>query len=205
MDGPPHSPCPSSTSFSSSHMPSPELYPVRLQEVKLNNILFVPNYNSPTYLCCSSCSLYETRLELNTLLTRKTGSMPVNREGHCDSSTLTEFCVTKNNNKLSVPSDMSCHYLTAAAMLLCKSIYIRDKERSEFCSGLVCLDDLSRPPRTPPSCRNTSGSPMCIRCMEMLPCLLALPPRLLSTASLSLSLRLCHARYKLSCSLTLFP
>ncbi|XP_056909697.1 pleckstrin homology-like domain family B member 1 isoform X2 [Takifugu flavidus] len=33
MDGPPHSPCPSSTSFSSSsHMPSPELYPVRLQE-----------------------------------------------------------------------------------------------------------------------------------------------------------------------------
>ncbi|XP_034406512.1 pleckstrin homology-like domain family B member 1 isoform X3 [Cyclopterus lumpus] len=32
-DGPPHSPCPSSASFSSSHMPSPELYPVRLQEL----------------------------------------------------------------------------------------------------------------------------------------------------------------------------
>ncbi|XP_034746713.1 pleckstrin homology-like domain family B member 1 isoform X5 [Etheostoma cragini] len=32
VDGPPDSPCPSSTSFSSSHMPSPELYPVRLQE-----------------------------------------------------------------------------------------------------------------------------------------------------------------------------
>ncbi|XP_068572314.1 pleckstrin homology-like domain family B member 1 isoform X7 [Cebidichthys violaceus] len=32
VDGPPHSPCPSSASFSSSHMPSPELYPVRLQE-----------------------------------------------------------------------------------------------------------------------------------------------------------------------------
>ncbi|XP_056264503.1 pleckstrin homology-like domain family B member 1 isoform X2 [Pseudoliparis swirei] len=31
-DGPPHSLCPSSASFSSSHMPSPELYPVRLQE-----------------------------------------------------------------------------------------------------------------------------------------------------------------------------
>lgn len=129
MDGPPHSPCPSSTSFS-SHMPSPELYPVRLQEVKLN-ILFVPNYNSPTYLCCSSCSLYETRLELNTLLTRKTGSMSVNQEGHCDLSTLTEFCATKNNKKHSVCSDMSCHYLTAAtaaAKLLCKSIYSRDKE-----------------------------------------------------------------------------
>ncbi|XP_068572317.1 pleckstrin homology-like domain family B member 1 isoform X10 [Cebidichthys violaceus] len=33
VDGPPHSPCPSSASFSSSHMPSPELYPVRLQEL----------------------------------------------------------------------------------------------------------------------------------------------------------------------------
>lgn len=35
VDGPPHSPCPSSASFSSSHLPSPELYPVRLQEVNL--------------------------------------------------------------------------------------------------------------------------------------------------------------------------
>ena len=34
VDGPPHSPCPSSASFSSSsHIPSPELCPVRLQEV----------------------------------------------------------------------------------------------------------------------------------------------------------------------------
>ncbi|XP_049447365.1 pleckstrin homology-like domain family B member 1 isoform X2 [Epinephelus fuscoguttatus] len=32
VDGPPHSPCPSSASLSSSHIPSPELYPVRLQE-----------------------------------------------------------------------------------------------------------------------------------------------------------------------------
>ncbi|XP_037834845.1 pleckstrin homology-like domain family B member 1 isoform X7 [Kryptolebias marmoratus] len=32
VDGPPHSPCPSSASFSSSHIPSPELCPVRLQE-----------------------------------------------------------------------------------------------------------------------------------------------------------------------------
>ncbi|XP_063752155.1 pleckstrin homology-like domain family B member 1 isoform X9 [Eleginops maclovinus] len=32
VDGPPHSPCPSSDS-SSSHIPSPELYPVRLQEL----------------------------------------------------------------------------------------------------------------------------------------------------------------------------
>lgn len=45
---------------------------------------------------------------------------------------------------------------------------------------------------------------MCIRCMETLLCLLALPPRLLSTASLSLSLLLCHVRYKLCCSLTLY-
>lgn len=35
VDGSPHSPCPSSASFSSSHIPSPELYPVRLQEVNL--------------------------------------------------------------------------------------------------------------------------------------------------------------------------
>ncbi|XP_037834846.1 pleckstrin homology-like domain family B member 1 isoform X9 [Kryptolebias marmoratus] len=33
VDGPPHSPCPSSASFSSSHIPSPELCPVRLQEM----------------------------------------------------------------------------------------------------------------------------------------------------------------------------
>ncbi|XP_041656563.1 pleckstrin homology-like domain family B member 1 isoform X6 [Cheilinus undulatus] len=32
VDGPPHSLCPSSASFSSSHIPSPELYPVRQQE-----------------------------------------------------------------------------------------------------------------------------------------------------------------------------
>ncbi|XP_026185062.1 pleckstrin homology-like domain family B member 1 isoform X2 [Mastacembelus armatus] len=32
VDGHPHSPCPSSASFSSSHIPSPELCPVRLQE-----------------------------------------------------------------------------------------------------------------------------------------------------------------------------
>ncbi|KAF7205842.1 transcript variant X7 [Nothobranchius furzeri] len=32
VDGPPHSPCPSFASFSSSHIPSPELCPVRLQE-----------------------------------------------------------------------------------------------------------------------------------------------------------------------------
>ncbi|XP_041863752.1 pleckstrin homology-like domain family B member 1 isoform X7 [Melanotaenia boesemani] len=32
VDGAPHSPCPSSASFSSSHIPSPELCPVRLQE-----------------------------------------------------------------------------------------------------------------------------------------------------------------------------
>nr|XP_015816374.2 pleckstrin homology-like domain family B member 1 isoform X8 [Nothobranchius furzeri] len=33
VDGPPHSPCPSFASFSSSHIPSPELCPVRLQEL----------------------------------------------------------------------------------------------------------------------------------------------------------------------------
>lgn len=37
VDGPPHSPCPSSAfSSSSSHIPSPDLCPVRLQEVNLN-------------------------------------------------------------------------------------------------------------------------------------------------------------------------
>ncbi|XP_023260505.1 pleckstrin homology-like domain family B member 1 isoform X9 [Seriola lalandi dorsalis] len=33
VDGPPDSPCPSSASFSSSHIPSPEHYPVRLQQL----------------------------------------------------------------------------------------------------------------------------------------------------------------------------
>lgn len=41
VDGPPHSPCPSSASLSSSHLPSPELCPVRLQEVNLNRTLVV--------------------------------------------------------------------------------------------------------------------------------------------------------------------
>ncbi len=46
VDGPPHSPCPSSASFSSSHIPSPELCPVRLQEVNLKKkILFVTKPN----------------------------------------------------------------------------------------------------------------------------------------------------------------
>uniref|UniRef100_A0A1A8HEH2 Pleckstrin homology-like domain, family B, member 1a n=1 Tax=Nothobranchius korthausae TaxID=1143690 RepID=A0A1A8HEH2_9TELE len=39
VDGPPHSPCPSFASFSSSHIPSPELCPVRLQEVNLNSLV----------------------------------------------------------------------------------------------------------------------------------------------------------------------
>ena len=39
VDGPPDSPCPSSASLSSSHIPSPEHYPVRLQEVNHKKIL----------------------------------------------------------------------------------------------------------------------------------------------------------------------
>lgn len=42
MDGHLHSPCPS-TAFSSTHIPSTELYPVRLQEVNLNKTVFVAN------------------------------------------------------------------------------------------------------------------------------------------------------------------
>lgn len=41
VDGPPHSPCPSSAS--SSHIPYPELYPVRLQEVNLYKSFLVTN------------------------------------------------------------------------------------------------------------------------------------------------------------------
>lgn len=40
VDGPPHSPCPSSAS-SSSHIPYPELYPVRPQEVNLYKSFFL--------------------------------------------------------------------------------------------------------------------------------------------------------------------
>ncbi|XP_034406510.1 pleckstrin homology-like domain family B member 1 isoform X1 [Cyclopterus lumpus] len=62
-DGPPHSPCPSSASFSSSHMPSPELYPVRLQEEYLRlsdvyrmygNASTQPHSSSPAALHCLS-------------------------------------------------------------------------------------------------------------------------------------------------------
>ncbi|XP_034746714.1 pleckstrin homology-like domain family B member 1 isoform X6 [Etheostoma cragini] len=63
VDGPPDSPCPSSTSFSSSHMPSPELYPVRLQEEYLRlsdvykmygNGAMQPHSSSPAALHCLS-------------------------------------------------------------------------------------------------------------------------------------------------------
>ncbi|KAM6912061.1 pleckstrin homology-like domain family B member 1 isoform 4-T4 [Lycodopsis pacificus] len=63
VDGPPHSPCPSSASFSSSHMPSPELYPVRLQEEYLRladvyrmygNAAMQPHSSSPAALHCLS-------------------------------------------------------------------------------------------------------------------------------------------------------
>lgn len=53
VDGPPHSPCPSSASFSSSLLPSPELYPVRLQEVTLQL--------NPFFLTKSSSSSFITR------------------------------------------------------------------------------------------------------------------------------------------------
>lgn len=56
VDGPPHSPCPSSASFSSSLLPSPELYPVRLQEVTL--------HLNPFFLTKSSSSSFITRYPL---------------------------------------------------------------------------------------------------------------------------------------------
>ncbi|KAM9331739.1 pleckstrin homology-like domain family B member 1 [Pholidichthys leucotaenia] len=65
-DGPPHSPCPSSTSFSSSHIPSPELYPVRLQEEYLRlsdvfrmygNASMLPHSSSPAALHCLSLTV----------------------------------------------------------------------------------------------------------------------------------------------------
>ncbi|XP_039682292.1 pleckstrin homology-like domain family B member 1 isoform X3 [Perca fluviatilis] len=66
VDGPPHSPCPSSTSFSSSHIPSPELYPVRLQEEYLRlsdvykmygNAAMQPRSSSPAALHCLSLAV----------------------------------------------------------------------------------------------------------------------------------------------------
>lgn len=60
MDGPPHSPCPSSAAFSSSHIPSPELCPVRLQEVNLSKILFVAK---PNKACAAVPPMNKTRHE----------------------------------------------------------------------------------------------------------------------------------------------
>ncbi|XP_070773172.1 pleckstrin homology-like domain family B member 1 [Enoplosus armatus] len=60
MDGPPHSPCPS------SHIPSPELYPVRLQEEYLRlsdvykmygNVSMQPHPSSPAALHCLSLAV----------------------------------------------------------------------------------------------------------------------------------------------------
>ncbi|XP_047463212.1 pleckstrin homology-like domain family B member 1 isoform X2 [Mugil cephalus] len=69
VDGPPHSPCPSSASFSSSHIPSPELYPVRLQEEYLRladvyrmygNASVQPHSSSPAALHCLSLTVAPT-------------------------------------------------------------------------------------------------------------------------------------------------
>ncbi|XP_060942367.1 pleckstrin homology-like domain family B member 1 [Limanda limanda] len=69
VDGPPDRPCPSSASFSSSsssHLPSPELYPVRLQEEYLRlsdvykmygNASVQPHSSSPAALHCVSLSV----------------------------------------------------------------------------------------------------------------------------------------------------
>ncbi|XP_062289172.1 pleckstrin homology-like domain family B member 1 [Scomber scombrus] len=67
VDGPPHSSCPSSASFSSSsHIPSPELYPVRLQEEYLRlsdvykmygNASMQPHSPSPAALHCLSLAV----------------------------------------------------------------------------------------------------------------------------------------------------
>lgn len=56
--GHPHSPCPSSASFSSSHTQSTELYPVRLQEVNLNKnricMIGSENFNKGCLVCTYS-------------------------------------------------------------------------------------------------------------------------------------------------------
>ncbi|XP_035522096.1 pleckstrin homology-like domain family B member 1 isoform X3 [Morone saxatilis] len=66
VDGPPHSPCPSSASFSSSQIPSPENFPVRLQEEYLRlsdvykmygNASMQPHSSSPAALHCLSLAV----------------------------------------------------------------------------------------------------------------------------------------------------
>ncbi|XP_056253207.1 pleckstrin homology-like domain family B member 1 isoform X3 [Seriola aureovittata] len=66
VDGPPDSPCPSSASFSSSHIPSPEHYPVRLQQEYLRlsdvykmygNASMQPHSPSPAALHCLSLAV----------------------------------------------------------------------------------------------------------------------------------------------------
>uniref|UniRef100_UPI0037E8551D pleckstrin homology-like domain family B member 1 isoform X1 n=1 Tax=Semicossyphus pulcher TaxID=241346 RepID=UPI0037E8551D len=68
VDGPPHSPCPSSASFSSSHIPSPELFPVRPQEeyLRLSDVYKMygnalqPHSSSPAALHCLSLAVAPT-------------------------------------------------------------------------------------------------------------------------------------------------
>ncbi|XP_044079744.1 pleckstrin homology-like domain family B member 1 isoform X3 [Siniperca chuatsi] len=91
MDGPPHSPCPSSASFTSSHIPSPELYPVRLQEEYLRlsdvykmygNASMQPHPSSPAALHCLSlavapalsCEEYITVSQLSQIFGRADAS-----------------------------------------------------------------------------------------------------------------------------------
>ncbi|XP_069572522.1 pleckstrin homology-like domain family B member 1 isoform X1 [Brachyistius frenatus] len=111
VDGPPHSPCPSSASFSSSHIPSPELYPVRLQEeyLRLSDVIRMygnasmqPHSSSPAALHCLSltvapalpCEDYITVSQLSQIF-------GMQRVDHSSSSSLPSFQLASSETAFS--------------------------------------------------------------------------------------------------------
>ncbi|XP_059207999.1 pleckstrin homology-like domain family B member 1 [Centropristis striata] len=115
VDGPPHSPCPSSASFSSSHIPSPELYPVRLQEEYLRlsdvykmygNASMQAHSSSPAALHCLSlaaapalpCEEYITVSQLSQIF----GLQRLDPSSSSSSSSIPSF-------QLASQSTFSCH------------------------------------------------------------------------------------------------
>ncbi|XP_040907415.1 pleckstrin homology-like domain family B member 1 isoform X2 [Toxotes jaculatrix] len=114
VDGPPDSPCPSSASFSSSsHIPSPEICPVRLQEEYLRlsdvykmygNASVQPHSSSPAALHCLSlavapalpCEEYITVSQLSQIF-------GIQRLDHSSSSSIPSFQLASSESAL------SCH------------------------------------------------------------------------------------------------
>ncbi|XP_068456711.1 pleckstrin homology-like domain family B member 1 isoform X2 [Clinocottus analis] len=110
VDGPPHSPCPSSAS--SSHMPSPELYPVRLQEEYLRlsdvyrmygNASMQPHSSSPAALHCLSFAVGPAPCEEYITVSQLSQIFGMQRVDPSSSSSIPSFQLASSE------STFSCH------------------------------------------------------------------------------------------------